>query len=364
MKEYLKEIKINNFPERLIITLLIVCVILVIGKEIILSSLVEGKIDISYTTINQISNKPRKIGIQIINSIQSSTCDRFKEEQCSFLLSLLVGTSIIEKNTNNLNMINDFRKTGIAHLLSVSGFNVTIIIQIVTLLLILFPLRIRLVFIIIFVLFYITVLIGINNIPAVRAAIFGIIYIITKYLGYGVNIKRLLIYYIFISLILDLTIITNLSFLLTVGSILGIVIFQKRVSAHVSNILAFPFDEAFSTTISALLIVTPISAIFFDSISIIAPISNIIVTPFAPILTVMYMLFLITSSWLREVIAYLLQLILDSLFYIISFLSKSEISEIYLPKYLMVTILLVILLFYLIKRIPFKHLFRQKRKYL
>ncbi|MEI6462865.1 MAG: ComEC/Rec2 family competence protein [bacterium] len=295
---------------------------------------------------NQNYDKVLFMGERIKNYVSDLTGCYFSIDQSSFLQSLIWGTSILSNNKDSLSMIVDFRRTGIAHLLSVSGFNVNIIIQVTTLLFVLFPSKYRLVFVNIIVLLYLVIFIGTDNIPASRAVIFGIVFTLSKYLGYKVSMKRLLLYYVISCLFFDIEWVKNISFLLTVSSICGILLFQRVILRCLSNLLPEPFDEALSVTLSALILVTPVSSFFFGNISVVAPISNVIVTPFAPILTVLYMLFLLISNPFREMIGNVIAIILNGLFIIISKLSNSQIAEIYFPKSFMLILIILISLIY------------------
>ncbi|MEP7103526.1 MAG: ComEC/Rec2 family competence protein [Candidatus Dojkabacteria bacterium] len=192
---------------------------------------------------------------------------------------LLGDTSQIPDEINNI-----FRNTGTSHILSVSGFNFTIIL---IFLLMFSPWigRKRILIISIPILIGFLFLVGIENITAMRATIMILVYIFANLAGRKLN------YLYLVSLTLALFLLeyplswTNLSLQLSFGSLLGLYFLSDKLKSFFKKLkLAEAVNEPLSAALAAILGTMPFTLNTFGYISMVAPVVNILVLPFVPLI--------------------------------------------------------------------------------
>lgn len=208
----------------------------------------------------------------------------FPQPAGGFIVGTLVGGSA----SLGQKLIQSFRDTGTSHLVALSGFNISIIAA--ALLAILsqlgIPRRVRPVLIIgALVLFVMMVGAGAS---IVRAAIMGVLVVVTKQQGRAPVARNSLLAAAVLMLWFDPTVLLQdlgfqLSFLATIGIIYVSPIIQGWILAR-GWPEVFGLTEAAVMSISAELVVTPLLLATFDHLSLIAPLVNPIVAPFIPII--------------------------------------------------------------------------------
>jgi competence protein ComEC len=212
--------------------------------------------------------------MEIINKI-------LPEPQASFLAGILIGARRGIPQDLTLN----FNRTGITHIVAISGYNITII---AVLLMILFknlfiPRKKAFWMIVVGILFF-TIITGATA-AVVRASIMGIIVLLAKQMGRASKVFNILVLTCLIMLLINPKILFfdigfQLSFLATLGLIYVSPIFEeytKRIPE------LFGFKEALITTLSAILMTTPIILYNFERFSIVAPLVNVLILPVIPV---------------------------------------------------------------------------------
>ncbi|MGC8764478.1 MAG: ComEC/Rec2 family competence protein [Brevinematia bacterium] len=186
----------------------------------------------------------------------------------------------------------NFRFTGLFHLLAVSGLHVGIIAMFVGFVAGLFLKRhFCYPIIAISILLYIA-LSGLN--PSVmRAGIIFLIYFYFKMKGQNVEMLDILLFTSAISVIISPEIVFKLSFWLSYLSFAGIYFFSRPLKTFFSN-LSEIFSESFSITLSANIAIFPLLLYVFKSVSLVSFISNLIVIPlFSIFLVILFLNFII-----------------------------------------------------------------------
>ena len=187
-------------------------------------------------------------------------------------------------------IIDQFTKTGIIHIIALSGFNITIIVA--------FLIRIfnflskkQLFLLITSVL---VTFIFISGAPAslLRAALMGWLFVLAPLVGRKENIEQALIFAFAFFLFISPSLAYDIGFQLSFAAMLGLVyvtpIFElpikRRVPAGLAPILA--------TTLGAEFAVMPLILYHFGTISLIAPITNLLVLPIISILQILSLVWL------------------------------------------------------------------------
>ncbi len=207
--------------------------------------------------------------------VLSSKLNRFLERSQAALLGGMVfgGVENLPKST-----LEDMKNTGLVHITSASGFNVSVVIGFsLSLFTRLVNRRTAAVLCLITVFAY-SVMAGFTP-PIARAALMGSLYLFSFLLGKEYSVMRSLLLAVIIMLIYQPFLIFSISFLLTVASTLGVIL-RSSIFAPVGKrpgimgALTGVLEENLKITLSVLLLSTPILLRFFGTFSLVAPLSN------------------------------------------------------------------------------------------
>lgn len=170
-----------------------------------------------------------------------------------------------------------FQKTGTAHLIAVSGYNVTIIAQYIE-----YLSRSMVaagVGIIVFVFFA-----GMSS-SVVRAAIMGLLVLAAKNTGHNYHALRALLYAASVMVFVEPSIMWHdIGFQLSVAATAGLLILAPKIYALFGRMpKAFGFREALSTTLAAEAATFPLIIFYFGAFSLFAPMVNMLILPMVPL---------------------------------------------------------------------------------
>lgn len=216
--------------------------------------------------------------------------NKFKEKimailpapESSFLAGLLIGTQ--EDIPSQL--MNSFNITGTTHLIALSGYNITIIgILLMNLFYILYFSKSSSFWLTIIMIIFFVILTGAEA-SVVRAAIMGILILLSKKIGRLKNITNAVVFTACLMLLFNPKILRydigfQLSFLATLGIIYVSPILFKKGFYKIPNDLEF--RESFLMTVSAQIMTFPIIIYNFGRLSLIAPIVNVLILPVVPL---------------------------------------------------------------------------------
>ncbi|MDD2909269.1 MAG: ComEC/Rec2 family competence protein [Candidatus Gracilibacteria bacterium] len=242
---------------------------------------------------------------------------------------LLSGIFLGVRGNYSTELKTGFNNSGLTHIVAVSGYNITILIIFIALIFKGLSGYIKHILVIFSVIFFI-LLIG-DNTPALRAGIMGIIGYIVMLNGRKLNIYTLLIAIASVFVVLNPLIINyDISFHLTFLALLGLIIFQEKLSRLFYFLpKKFQIKESIATTLSVFIFTLPIMLVNFEKISVIAPISNLLVLPLIPISMLFGFISIITYliyTKLGIFIGYLTYLFLSFILNIASYLGNSQFS--------------------------------------
>ena len=188
----------------------------------------------------------------------------------SLASGLLLGTSGI----TDKNFIENLRITGTSHIVSVSGFNVSIVIIGVLTLLSFGSTKLSLLPLLLIV-FLFDLLVGFTP-PVLRATFMGLMLFFAKFVGRQRNTTDALLFSAAIITFLDPQSLSSVSFQLSFLATAGIVYFYPLTYRFLSGIHDF-FREPLALTLSAQLAVMPIIIYNFGTLSLISPLANLLV---------------------------------------------------------------------------------------
>lgn len=179
----------------------------------------------------------------------------------------------------------DFRRTGLTHIVAVSGFNVTVIAQFVVILGIVLGLwRAQAVWLAIAAVFGFVAMIGFPA-PAVRAGIMGMVVLLAMRAGrVGSASGAVLLAATAMILVNPMILRYDVGFQLSVLATLGIILLYPLFERWFLRRGEMKFLlEIFFLTLSAQIFVVPIIAYYFGTVSIISLLANLLVLPVIPI---------------------------------------------------------------------------------
>ena len=181
--------------------------------------------------------------------------------------------------------LQDFKTTGLLHLLALSGSNITILIVVVFWLLSRFPKKIAIsVTAIVITLF--TLLVGSGS-SIVRAALMGVLGMIILHSGRQAHSGFLLLLTCFLMIFHNPKILLfDVSFQLSVAGTAGLIFFVpilKSLKFFQNLPKTFALQEAVLCTIAAQITVVPLAAFYFQTFSLSSFVANPLVAPFIPL---------------------------------------------------------------------------------
>lgn len=241
-----------------------------------------------------ISNKTKNIIYMLQNNITENLNKLLSKNQAGILNGMLIG----ETNAISDKVIDDFKNSGITHLLAVSGSNIVLVIVISKFIFSkIFGKKHSWVFIISFIIFFVCVS-GASP-SVVRAALMAILEIFAGLLIKKSNSINNLFLSALIILLINPVSIINVGFILSFAGTIGILLLSEQISKKLKKYIKIDMLlENLSVTLSAQIILFPIMAYFFNSISLISLITNLLVLPISSILTVMgLMLFALSTIY-------------------------------------------------------------------
>ena len=230
-----------------------------------------------YANILEIKEKLR---ISIYRSLASP--------QAELLAAMVLG----DQSRLSQELKNNFSRTGITHIVAISGMNITIMAEI---LVFFFGLTLRLgwnraFYLVLFITVFYVVMIGAPA-SAVRAGIMAGVLLLAQKTGRLYFAGRALliaaaIMLIFNPLLLFYDVGFQLSFLAVLGIIYLFPIFDFHLSHFLKNKGSRWFRQILALTLSAQIFTLPILVYNFGSVSLISPLVNVLVVPLLPVILI------------------------------------------------------------------------------
>lgn len=197
--------------------------------------------------------------------------------------SLLAGLLTGSRRGLPQHLSDDFRTSGITHIIAVSGYNITIILTLLSSALFWLPVKRRF-WPLVFMVSAFTIFVGAGA-PVVRAAIMGILGLLALQ-AERVAVPRLTILWTAFFMLLwnPLQLWYDASFQLSFLAVLGITEFGPYLKTVLKRVPeTFAIRESLVATIAAQLGTLPVSILIFRQFSLVSPLTNILVAPLVPL---------------------------------------------------------------------------------
>lgn len=233
-------------------------------------------------------------------TISQTVRQSLPEPQASLLLGMMLGV----KSGFPSDFYQALRVTGTLHVVVVSGYNITVLINALGKGLVFLPLRIRF-FVIALGIFLFVSLVGFEP-PVIRAAIMGSLALLATVAGRQKDALRALLIAGGAMLLVNPEWLSDLSFQLSFLAALGLITFVPVFDRLIPGKGA-PLREELTTTLAAQIMVWPLIAYRFGQASLLSPLVNALVLWTVPIATVFGMVTTTLAIFVKQV-GYLIML--------------------------------------------------------
>lgn len=254
----------------------------------------------------------------------------FPEPHASLLAGLLTGS----RRGIPENLLNDFNATGLTHIIAISGYNITIIITIISSFLFFLPLRRRLLPATLVIIMF-TILVGAEA-SVVRAAIMGILGLLALHTGRQKENRLLILWTLFFMLAYNPKYLWyDAGFQLSFLAILGLIELSPLLAPYLKHVPhTFAINESLQMTLASQWFAIPWIAYLFGRISLISPLANVIVAlpvPFAMLFGFIGVTVSFISLPLGQLISYVSWFFLEFVIQTAMLLSRIPFASIDIP---------------------------------
>jgi len=319
--------------------------------------------DPKFLSENFKTNNNSKYFLNFKEKIQTMINKNIPYPESSLLSALILGN----KENLDFELKENLSKTGLSHLVAISGFHLAIFSIYLSQYLIKIGLWRKTANILTIILswFYIF-LIGLPA-SAVRAGIMITFFLLVQELGRLVIGERVILYTALIMLLINpLLLRFDIGFQLSFLAVLGIIyykdFFEKKLN-QIKILEKIKINEILATTLSAQVFIFPLLIFYFKKFPLLFIFTNILTLPFFPILMFSGIFFLILSlilPFFSLIFAFPAIVFLKYFLFIVNFFSKIKFSSIKIelnPLFLLPTYLFLLLItVYIRKKLEFENL--------
>jgi len=284
----------------------------------------------------------------------------WSEPESSFMAGLLYGY----RGGFPESLQQNFNKTGLTHIVAISGFNISIIsIALMFFLIYIGLYRKQAFWITILGIFLFVVFVG-SSASVVRAGVMGSLVLLANYIGRPSKVFNVIILTLVLMLIINpLSLLYDVGFQLSFVAVLGLIylspIIEEKMSVYIHRTMHRHFLELviklLSATLSAIIITLPLILYFFERFSTVALITNILVLWIIPWLMLFGFLSLILS-WiflpLGLVMAWVVNIGLKYVIILVNWFGGKSWSswEFTMPFYMVFVLYVLLIIWYIRKK--------------
>ncbi len=222
--------------------------------------------------------------LKILDNIKNSFESSLEKVLHEPAVSLVEGTILGDKGAMTKADTENFRKSGLIHMIVLSGYNISIVIAFILAILKSFPRKISLISAIVAVALF--VLMSGASTTAIRAGVMGSLVIAGNFVHRKLDVLRLLsITGTLMTIFSPLSALFDPSFQLSFLATFGLISFGPWVNRKISFITEkYGLREIASATIGSQIMTLPYLAYSMGAVSVVSLFSNVLVLPLAPIL--------------------------------------------------------------------------------
>ena len=272
--------------------------------------------------------------MNLVYGVQNYISDTLGKYLTKNFSGILSGMIIGDTSNISSEIKADFQKTGLTHLLAVSGSNVAMVILFSNYMVVkLFGKRYSDYISIIFIIFF--VLISGASPSVVRAGIMAILNLLANVFIRRTDSVNNLIVASFVILIYNPLTLINVGFLLSFAGTIGIITFSKDIRKFIDKYITIKtFAEIISLNLSAQIMILPITIYFFNSFSLVGILANLLIIPVISFLTfsgISILFSSLISASISKIVSLVINLITNYVLAVIKFLEPLDFLNITIP---------------------------------
>ena len=283
--------------------------------------------------------------LKLKNIIQTTINRTIGEPHAAFLSGVLIGA----RQGIPADLLAGFNRTGVTHIIAISGYNITIIATMLMNLCLSCNINRKKAFklLVIGILMFV-ILVG-GSAAVIRAAVMGIIVSIAKQLGRQTRTANILALTAAIMLLINPKIlIYDAGFQLSFLATLGLIYLSPKIEPYLQWVpKRFALQENLTSTMSAIIMTTPLILHQFNRFSVVAPIVNLLILPFIPLSMLTGFIQVIAGLLylpLGKIIGYSSYFILEYIIRVVSFFSNLGFASIEMSVSLPVMVVMYVVL--------------------
>lgn len=232
---------------------------------------------------------------QQINKLRDAISNNLKSVLPQPHSGLAVGMLIGTREQFSEEFEQALRKTGTAHIIAVSGFNVTVLANIVLASAKYIGRKLAILISLLAIILFLLV-VGTDNLPALRATIMAIIGLLGQLWGFKTKALANLLLSAVVIIFINSGNLFDISFQLSFAASLGMITLADKLEILLKQFLPKVITEETAVTMAAILATTPISYLTFGEMAWYALPINILISPLInPIMLLSFLLLLISN---------------------------------------------------------------------
>ncbi|OHA79296.1 MAG: hypothetical protein A2747_02535 [Candidatus Yonathbacteria bacterium RIFCSPHIGHO2_01_FULL_44_41] len=209
--------------------------------------------------------------------------------------SLASGITLGAKQSLGEELIQKFRETGVAHIVVLSGYNIAVVVGIISRLIMFMPFTIRLIMSALGIILF-AVMVG-GGTTVVRATFMALVVILARVLGREGDALRVLVLVGGLMVFMNpMIFLHDVSFQLSFLATLAIVIFVPVIEKYFMFVSSRTLREIVVTTFATQIFVLPLILYHMGSVSLIGFVANIFILPVVP-LAMLAVAFVAVLGW-------------------------------------------------------------------
>ena len=227
--------------------------------------------------------------------IKEFTVKEFNENLPSPHAELISGILLGTKQALGEDLLSDFRRTGLIHIVVLSGFNVSIIVLMVMTALSSLP-RIPKMIVGILIMTFFIIMVGAGA-TVIRAGIMTFLALFAKAFYHNTDLNRSLFFAGFLMILINpLILLYDPSFQLSFLATIGLVNFSPYIERKIVKIPGWCGREIISATVATQIAVTPLLIFMTGEVSVVSTLVNLLVLPIIPFVMLVGLIVVVFSK--------------------------------------------------------------------
>lgn len=249
--------------------------------KFLMSQKIFNKLEVNRFEITDSKTSLSSIGFRISKKFTESSSMYLNEPYLSLFNGITIGKDNFSKDYSQ-----KITASGLSHILAVSGFNLLLSFNILLRLSGKFNRKKLTITSCLFIFSYLLV-VGLNNLTALRAFIVIVLFLISSIYGRKSTQQSILAYSLVLLILIYPYYLSNISIQLSISAALGIIYFKEPLSSRLHHLIKNSvLLDLIATSLAAYFATLPVIHLAFQESSVAGLITNILVLPLIPFITI------------------------------------------------------------------------------